>query len=59
MVDLDEEFARFTAELASVEEAVKSSATADETAAPPLVPPPLAPPPVVPPPAAQVSTIFN
>lgn len=41
MADLDEEFARFAAELKSVEEAVAAQADA-------------APPPIAPPPVAQV-----
>jgi hypothetical protein len=52
MADLDEEFARFAAELKSVEQAVAAeTAAADDAAA---APPPLAPPPVLPPPVAQV-----
>ncbi|KAF6253951.1 hypothetical protein COO60DRAFT_1642741 [Scenedesmus sp. NREL 46B-D3] len=51
MADLDEEFARFAAELKSVEQAVAAdTAAADDAAA---APPPLAPPPILPPPVAQ------
>jgi hypothetical protein len=58
MADLDEEFARFAAELKSVEQAVaaETAAAADDAAAPP---PPLAPPPVLPPPVAQVRCIIR
>jgi hypothetical protein len=57
MADLDEEFARFAAELKSVEQAVAAETAADDDAA--AAPPPLAPPPVLPPPVAQVRCTSN
>jgi hypothetical protein len=59
MADLDEEFARFAAELKSVEESVAAQGVEEDAPLPtsatsalpqPVLPPPVLPPPVLPPP---------